>query len=191
MKIGAYHVPTIELTITVERLAEIIELRAGGELFWRVRPVPAGARDYELRSINRFNTLFAGKRALNSSDGCGYFAGKIMGHSTKAHRVVYALHNGRWPKGYIDHINRVRNDNRPENLREVTHSENCRNRSTSLRNKTGRTGVCFSSGKWVAQMTIDYQKYCLGWFDTFEEAAAARQAGEVILDHFLPMKVAA
>jgi hypothetical protein len=34
---------------------------------------------------------------------------------------------GNWPS-IIDHINSVRHDNRLENLREVTASENCKNR---------------------------------------------------------------
>ena len=44
-----------------------------------------------------------------------------------SHHVVWAWHNGRFPTLQIDHINGKRFDNRIENLREVTQSENMRN----------------------------------------------------------------
>jgi HNH endonuclease len=44
-----------------------------------------------------------------------------------AHRIVWALHYGAWPTQYIDHINRVRLDNRIANLRDVSRLENARN----------------------------------------------------------------
>ena len=43
------------------------------------------------------------------------------------HRAIWAWHNGRLPTMQIDHINGKRFDNRIENLREVTQSENMRN----------------------------------------------------------------
>ena len=44
-----------------------------------------------------------------------------------AHRIAWFLYHGKWPEKYIDHINGNRSDNRIENLREVSHSENCKN----------------------------------------------------------------
>ena len=41
----------------------------------------------------------------------------------RKHRLVFFLVNSRFPKE-IDHINGVKTDNRIENLREVSHSEN-------------------------------------------------------------------
>ena len=43
------------------------------------------------------------------------------------HQAVWAWHHGRFPTLQIDHINGKRFDNRIENLREVTQSENMRN----------------------------------------------------------------
>ena len=43
------------------------------------------------------------------------------------HHAVWAVYKGCWPKQQIDHINGIKQDNRIENLREVSGSENMRN----------------------------------------------------------------
>lgn len=45
------------------------------------------------------------------------------------HRVVCRAFNGLPPEGklFVDHINRIKNDNRPENLHWVSSKENCDN----------------------------------------------------------------
>jgi hypothetical protein len=54
--------------------------------------------------------------------------------STKLHRLIWETFVGEIPDGYeIDHINGVRNDNRLENLKCVTHKENCNNPLTIKR----------------------------------------------------------
>jgi len=50
------------------------------------------------------------------------------------HRLVWETFNGQIPDGMeIDHINRIRNDNRLCNLRCVTHPENMANWNTPIR----------------------------------------------------------
>lgn len=51
--------------------------------------------------------------------------GKV--HHVLAHRIVLGFYLGRWPS-ITDHINRVRDDNRLCNLREVTPKQNANNR---------------------------------------------------------------
>lgn len=47
------------------------------------------------------------------------------------HRLVWETFVGEIPEGYeIDHINTVRDDNRIENLRCITHKDNCNNSLT-------------------------------------------------------------
>lgn len=66
------------------------------------------------------------KNAKGSIDKDGYLIIKIKGKQYKAHQLVFAYHNGYFPKE-IDHINRNRIDNRIENLKECTRKENILN----------------------------------------------------------------
>lgn len=59
----------------------------------------------------------------------GYKLGSdSKGKRFRVHRAIYETFIGEIPDGYeIDHINTVRDDNRIDNLRAVTHAENTRN----------------------------------------------------------------
>ncbi len=58
-----------------------------------------------------------------------YIQIRMEGKSYLAHRLAWLFHYGKYPKGEIDHINRVRNDNRILNLRDVSHFDNMQNGS--------------------------------------------------------------
>lgn len=62
----------------------------------------------------------------------GYLYVRFNNSSYLVHRVVWLLHTGKWPVDQIDHINRIKNDNRPCNLREADHFVNAGNRDYSL-----------------------------------------------------------
>jgi len=103
---------------------------------------------------------------------------RISGESYYAHHLVYVIAHGELPVGFeIDHINGVRNDNRPENLRTATHGENMRNVRPGKRNKSGAIGVCYDgqSKRWAAYIYIERKKKHLGYFDSLDEARAARE----------------
>lgn len=65
-----------------------------------------------------------------SKNASGYITLTLKGKQYQAHRVAYLLEYGELKNnGYvIDHINGNRSDNRKENLREVTYSENAKNK---------------------------------------------------------------
>lgn len=71
----------------------------------------------------------------------------------RKHRIKPLTH-GEWPKGYIDHINRIKTDNRPCNLRDVSAQINRHNRGQDRRNTSGVTGVNWNKKlrKWHAQI---------------------------------------
>ena len=61
-------------------------------------------------------------------------SGKKIGKFFAIHRLVYETFIGKIPDGMeIDHINAIRDDNRIENLRAVTHKENANNPITRKR----------------------------------------------------------
>jgi hypothetical protein len=81
------------------------------------------------------------RNSTGSFDKDGYLIIKIKGKQYKAHRLVFAYFNNRFPKKEIDHINRDRKDNRIENLREVNRTENVRNTTKKINPDTGVYGV--------------------------------------------------
>jgi hypothetical protein len=73
----------------------------------------------------------------------------------------------------VDHINGNGLDNRRENLRVVTHSQNLANRSMTRRTTNRFKGItqCKRTGKWQSKIMVDYKTIYLGTFKTDEEAA--------------------
>ena len=58
----------------------------------------------------------------------GYLKFRINNEDMLCHRVAWFLYYEKWPEQEIDHINRIKTDNRIKNLRDVSHSENLYNR---------------------------------------------------------------
>jgi HNH endonuclease len=74
----------------------------------------------------------------------------------------------------VDHINGDMLDNRRENLRICTPTQNAANKRLSISNKTGYKGIRKrQSGRWEARIDA---RSTLGYFDTAEEAALAYDA---------------
>jgi len=74
-------------------------------------------------------------------------------------------------KPLVDHINRIRNDNRLNNLRWVNHTENNQNKCVNKNNKLNIQYICYikSKNKYQFKKTIKgtaYRKY----FETLEDA---------------------
>lgn len=75
----------------------------------------------------------------------------------------------------VDHINNIKTDNRVENLRWCSHSNNLRNIKKRSGCSSQFKGVCFNKwrGKYQAQLRINEKVKHLGLFDTEEEAYEA------------------
>jgi len=170
--------------ITVETLRELLDHDpATGELTWKVRdPKWFKGRRYTAQDqANAWNAKKAGKPALTAVNNKGYKTGGIFRKPYKAHRVIWAMATGAWPESQIDHINGIRDDNRIENLRDVTNQENSRNRKLRNDNTSGHIGVSWDKqeNKWRAFIHVNGKKKHLGFFIDKADAIAARKAAEI------------
>lgn len=112
--------------------------------------------------------------------GNGYFRVSIFGRDYRAHRVIWLLHTGYECATEVDHINRVKSDNRWGNLRAASHSQNTQNFGLRVDSTSGARGVWQSpkTHKWHAHIRVSGKKIHLGCFDTLEYAAQARATAE-------------
>lgn len=164
----------IELTSTT--LKEVLQYDAKTGLFtWKVS-----------RGIVRAGTI-AGTPHTH-----GYTHITLKGKRYFAHRLAWLYTHGSWPSFEIDHVNRLKSDNRLLNLREVTSSQNQQNRLLTKNNSSGFKGVTWNKqkSKWWAKITVNHKKYHLGFFDTPEEASLAYQAGAIKLHTHRPTEIA-
>lgn len=105
--------------------------------------------------------------------------GKIQ---VAAHRIAWALFHQDCPPSHleIDHIDRNKLNNRMDNLRLVTRSENAKNMPAKRAHRaTGARGVSrLKRGGWRAYKYTDGRYVHLGYFPTEQEAAARVAANE-------------
>ena len=86
-------------------------------------------------------------------------------------------------KPFVDHINENKGDNRVDNLRWATNSDNQNNISTTRNNNTsGYTGITQRNHKgkfagWRVRIGVDGSRIELGTYKDIEEAIKVRQDG--------------
>lgn len=105
----------------------------------------------------------------------GYISVQIGKKRYNLHRLVWKIMTGQDPKGVIDHINNNRQDNRFVNLRDVSKSQNSRNRSINKNHKYKLKGARFSKdkNKWFTTIDVNCKTIWLGFHETAEEAHKA------------------
>ena len=110
--------------------------------------------------------------------GEGYIQIRVLGKKMGAHRMAWLLHYGTLPKNQLDHINEIKTDNRIENLREATHSQNMRNYTHNVKNTSGYKNVVWSkkSSKWQVGLRVNGKKKHIGLFNSINEAVEAAQS---------------
>lgn len=104
----------------------------------------------------------------------GYLSVRFNENKLLVHRVIFLHKNGYLPK-YIDHIDGNKLNNKIENLREATFSQNRQNTVKYKNNKSGVKGVCWNKQfkSWAASLQTDNKRKFLGYFENLEEAKDA------------------
>lgn len=145
---------------TPEVIAQQLRVDGKGNLWWIKRK--RGRQNKPVGYLNdrgRLTTGIDGKIYLN-------------------HVLCFCLYYGRWPNidMHIDHINGVKTDNRKENLREVTRSENTLN-SNKSRGKSGYRNIFFDNytGLWRVTQNIN-GKFRSKYFKILEDALIFRDS---------------
>ncbi|EMX0766601.1 HNH endonuclease [Citrobacter sp. Cf093] len=133
------------------------------------------------RWIAKRQNVVAG-RIAGHKDSLGYIRITISGKNYLAHRLAWLYVHGYMPEKEIDHINRIRNDNRITNLREATSQLNSLNTGMYKNNTSGSKGIYFNkrAKKWQAQILIDGKREYLGLYDDVKRADIAFR----IANHF-------
>lgn len=169
------------MKLSIEKIRELLDYDPeAGVLIWRERLPRKGLERIDIGWNKRFAGKIAGK-----NDKAGYIRIKIAvgireSYAFASHRIAWAHYFGEWPNGNIDHINRVRSDNRISNLRVLSQDLNMMNTRMRVNNKSGIKGVAWrkQNRKWVAYISVRGNRIYLGTFDDRESAAAARQEAE-------------
>lgn len=115
---------------------------------------------------------------VGSPDGKGYRHTYFNGKKYREHQLVWILCNNEEPST-LDHINGNRSDNRIENLRLVSNSENLFNSPLRKDNKTGCKNVMWKEDKkrFVVEIKAHKNRFRLGSFKDLELADLVAQEG--------------
>jgi len=148
-----------------------------GKLFWKNRPEQT-FRDP--KRAKAWNSAYASKEA-GSLDKDGYRQVVINYKSYKVHRIVWKLQHQEDCYCGLDHKDGDKSNNRLDNLRKSTQSENNYNVGKQKNNTTGLKGVTFikTRNKYAAQIRVDKKHINLGRFDTAEQAHEAYKTAAV------------
>lgn len=156
--------------LSLSRLREVIKYDpSSGDFTWIARPS---------------KRVQIGDVAGSVDQQEGYVRIRIDGILYHAHRLAWLYMTGSWPMPDAEHKNMNRADNKWDNLREASRSQNMGNGKARITNKSGFKGVWWDSArrKWGAGITVAYKKLALGRFSSSIEAARAYD--EAALKHF-------
>ena len=116
--------------------------------------------------------------------GCVYNTGyrviSMLGKQYLASRLAFLYMDGYLPEHDVDHVNRIRDDNRWVNLRHVSRMCNMRNRPVPAHNKSGISGISWDNpnGKWRVYIGVNGRTIHVGRFHDFDDAVIARLKAE-------------
>ena len=152
--------------MTQEQLKELIEYR-DGKLYWRVKRQPDIKPGDEagyyttMKSGDRWKLIIFGKEYLRS-------------------RIVFFYFNGYFPE-MVDHKDQDKLNDKIENLRAATRSQNMCNRKSFKNSKSQFFGVTLIKNKyWCARITSNGVAMYLGRYKNEIDAAIAYNKAAII-----------
>ncbi len=152
--------------LTQDRLKEVIRYDPETGIFtWRVY---------------RSQIARPGNVAGQIKNGYRYIV--VDGVSYRAARLAWLYMEGYFPEHEVDHKDRVRDNDKWENLVHKTPQCNSRNRGLRRDNKSGVPGVIWNkqNSKWQVSIKINPKKRVhLGYYTDLVTAAKARWEGEI------------
>lgn len=143
--------------VTAEQIRNALHYDPETGLFlWRLR---------EDRTKN-WNAKYAGKSA-GTQNGDGQIRICFNRANYVGHVLAWLYMTGEWPKHLIDHRDLNRSNNRWDNLRPATNSQNLANTPVRKNNTSGLKGVSWSAKeqKWQTNITVNYHQRRIGVFD--------------------------
>lgn len=119
-----------------------------------------------------FTSLISGKQ-IGWKGWKGYVSLAVWDVTYRAHRLAWLYMTGEWPTNLVDHRDGDKSNNRFNNLRESTHSQNSANGKAKASASGLPRGVrkASNSKSFKAEITVHNRKIHLGCFPTAEEAS--------------------
>lgn len=162
--------------LTHARLLEVLSYdRDSGVFVWK---------------INKSQATKAGTKAGTVCLKDGYIVISIDYKTYKAHRLAWYYETGEMPEDCIDHINRIRKDNKFCNLRLATKKQNMENTKVRKDSVSGYRGVSFKKkiNAWIGYVSHNKKQHYLGKFETKELASLAVEAKRLeLFTHYQPL----
>jgi hypothetical protein len=137
----------------------------------------------EFRWIKTRARLAMRRQVAGRIANTGYIAIGIDGSLYTAHRLAFVYMTGAAPSS-VDHINRLKTDNRWENLRAANKQMNAMNTKKKA-SASAYKGVTPYRDRWRAKISFGGKTKHLGIFDTETDAHAAyMRAAESVAGNF-------
>ena len=98
-------------------------------------------------------------------DNNGYRMIGLFGKGHMTHRLIFMFHHGYLPSE-VDHIDGNKSNNKIENLRAATHSENLKNQRLKSSNTSGHKNVGWAKReqRWRVRLTVNGKDKHIGYF---------------------------
>lgn len=150
------------MELTQELVKSLLDYKEG-ILYWKIKSFKKVKTGNIAGSIIKYKNCNRRRLMINNK-------------SYLASRIIFLWHKGFLPK-IVDHIDRDTMNDKIENLREATKSQNDTNRTKRKNTKSQYVGVCFSTYKtsiyWFAQIRVNNYNMRLGNFENEVSAALA------------------